>query len=182
MLRNLLIITGLLSITFFAYAGKKKKKDAKDSAKTEAADTTKVDYKLVGAPMPPLRLVREDGKIINHRNTDNGANMFIMMYNPTCEHCQEEANIIIKNLSMFNKSRILFMASPNMQPYFSFFEAITKVSKHHKIDVGLDSSGFIDKTFIYQSLPQINIYDKDRKLARIFTGDVPIDSLKQYIE
>ena len=74
------------------------------------------------------------------------------------------------------------MAAPNMKDYFVFFENVTKVSKHPEINVGLDSAGFIDKTFVYQSLPQINIYDKERKLVKVFTGDVPIDSLKPYIE
>ncbi len=46
--------------------------------------------------------------------------------------------------------------------------------------IGTDSSGFINNVFLYQSLPQINIYSPAHKLIKTYTGEVPIDSLKQY--
>lgn len=179
MLRKVLIAACMVSVTAFAYAGKKKKKETEKTTQS-ASDT--INYKLLGAPLPNIRLVKDNGTILNSRQINNEGNLFVMMYNPTCEHCQEQAVTFIKHLDLFNKSRLIMMAAPGMASYQSFFETVTKVSKYPKIDVGLDSSDFINKTFIYESLPQINIYDKDRKLTRIFTGDTPIDTLKPYIQ
>jgi hypothetical protein len=35
--------------------------------------------------------------------------------------------------------------------------------------------------YMYQSLPQLNIYNKERKLIKYFTGDIAIDSIRTYI-
>jgi hypothetical protein len=48
--------------------------------------------------------------------------------------------------------------------------------------VGADSFKVTDRLFTYQGLPQINIYNKERKLIKIFQGDIFIDSLKAYIK
>ena len=48
--------------------------------------------------------------------------------------------------------------------------------------MGLDSANFINSVFLYKTLPQINIYSPERKLLKIFNGDVAIDSLKRYIQ
>jgi hypothetical protein len=74
------------------------------------------------------------------------------------------------------------MAAPAMSTDMGFFENITKVSEYPSIKSGQDNSGFMDKTFNYGGLPQINIYDKNRKLLKIFNSDTPLDSLKPYIQ
>jgi hypothetical protein len=48
--------------------------------------------------------------------------------------------------------------------------------------VGIDSSGLVNQTFLYKLLPQVNVYNKERKLEKVFFSDVPIDSLKSYID
>lgn len=184
MLRKSVIIVCLLGTVYIAFGQSKKKKQEKEETKTEAvatppADT--VDYKAVGSPMPPVRLVQDNGDVVTGSAVMH-KNILVMMFNPTCEHCQEEARIIIKNLPLFDSTKLMFLAAAGMKEYLSFFDAVTRASKHPKIAMGVDSAKFIDKTFKYQSLPQINIYNKDRKLVRIFNGEVPLDSLKPYIE
>lgn len=188
MQRKLLIIICLLGTVFIAF-GQRNKKNKKEPAETEATtnDTAKVNYKEIGAPMPRLKVLLYKGKlggkeVLTGKDFSNKANLFVMMYNPTCGHCQEETELMEKNIHLFKKSQILLIASPQMESYMDFFENATKVSEYPSIKVALDSCGFIDKTFTYSGLPQINIYDKERKLIKIFNNDTPLDSLKPYIE
>lgn len=181
MLRKLLIITLLLGTFAGVYAQKKDKKKGKKQ-NTEQSAAEQVDYKKLGSPMPDMRVVTRDGKEITTRDLTNDANLFIMLFNPTCEHCQEETIQLEKNISLFKKSKLLLIAAPSMMTYLEFYNNVTRYSKYPNIMVGVDSMGYVDKTFIYNSLPQINIYDKDRKLLRIFSGETPIDTLKPYIE
>lgn len=181
MLRKLLIITCLMSTVLIAFGQKKKK--VKVKANKESATTlADVNYKEIGAPLPTIRMVTEKGKEYTEKDVENKANLFVMLFNPMCDHCQDETRLIQEHIALFQKSNILLMASPNMKEYLEFFENSTKVSKYPQIKVGLDSAKFIDKTFRYLELPQINIYDKDRKLLRMFNGHTPIDSLKSFIE
>ena len=105
-----------------------------------------------------------------------------MLFNPTCEHCQEEAYIIEQNIDKFKKTKILFMAASGMENYMEFFRNTTKHSQYPKIIVGLDSANYIDDVYMYTSLPQINIYDKNRQLIKVFNGEVAFDALEEFIE
>lgn len=191
MQRKLLIIVCLISTVFIAFGQPDKKKNKKKEAasKTEGTtnhDSIKIDYKVIGAPMPPIKMTvylgAQGKEILTDKDVANDANLFVMMYNPTCGHCQEETLLLEKNIFLFKKSHILLLAAPGMDTYMDFFENTTKVSQYPSIKVGLDNSGFIDKTFNYTGLPQINIYDKDRKLLKMFNSDTPLDSLKPYIQ
>lgn len=196
MQRKLLIIICLVSTVFTAYGQKKKKKEftgdpvAAWIQKYSPKDTSvKINYKEIGAPMPPFMLKTLHNKIftddyLTQKDVDNGANLFVIMFNPTCEHCQDETVLLTRNLEMFKKSKIMLMAAYAMENYMEYFTNVTNIDKYPSIAVTIDNdqTKFIDKTFVYKSLPQINIYDKDRKLVKIFTSDTPIDSLKPYIQ
>ena len=74
------------------------------------------------------------------------------------------------------------MAAPSMIDYLEFYNNVTRYSKYPKMVVGVDSANYIGKTFMYESLPQINVYDKDRKLIKVFSGETPIEKLEPYID
>ncbi|PZF70935.1 hypothetical protein [Taibaiella soli] len=178
-----LLITGFVCCSLLAFAQKQKGTKQQTVENTTAKkDTTKVDYKSVGAPLPAMRVVTQKGKTYTNKDLKNDATLFVMLFNPTCEHCEEQTEIFKENIAMFKNTKLVLMAGSMMMPYLDFFENAHKVSEYPKIIVGIDSSGFIDKTFLYNNLPQINIYNKDRKLERIFTGNVPMDSLAKYIQ
>ncbi|PZF70934.1 hypothetical protein [Taibaiella soli] len=177
-----LLIAGLVCCSLLAFA--QKQKDSKQQATNVKAkpDTATTDYKLLGAPMPSIKLVTQKGKVITDKELQNDAHLFVMMFNPFCEHCEDQTELFKKNMALFKKTKLVMMAGPMMVPNLEYFENMHKVSEFPDIIMGVDSSGFIDKTFLYRNLPQINIYDKDRRLERVFAGDVPMDSLSRYIE
>ena len=193
---------------------------------TQNAADQKIDYKQMGAPLPPFILLpfhdtstkknattepaasgaemsaREKRKakkkememaearkknmaktVKTEKDFDNGANLFVMMFNPTCSHCTDETQKLEKDIALFQKSKILMMANPSMRPYLPDFVKNFHTDDYpNTISVGMDSTGFMNDVFLYQALPQINIYNGDRKLIKTFTGEVVIDSLKQYIQ
>ncbi len=207
MLRNLFLIVCLIGATN-AIA----QHPASPSSKTtEKQDDAKIDYKVAGTPMPPLRVLlyrdtssKKDTMVNAHSNPDrkkahkekhaeeklyltdkdldNGANLIVMMFNPTCSHCQDETAILEKNIFLFNKTQMVLLANPTMKAYLPDFVNMLHVMEYPSMHVGIDSSGFINNVYQYTALPQINIYDKERKLIKIYNGEVSVDTLKKYIE
>lgn len=169
----------LLGLSFFSLTAfmPQKKKSVKTAAETPA-DT---DYKKIGAPLPPIRAIEPKGTVFTEKDIDTSGNFFLMMFNPTCGHCEDVTRMLEKNLDLFRDKQILLLSAAGMMIYMDYFDATTKVYQYPKISLGVDSAGFIEKTFIYNSLPQINIYNQDKKLLKIFTGEVSIDSLRPYI-
>ena len=153
------------------------------SAKTNGAGNGTTEN-----PRQARRRKKRDGEAakgdvyLTNKDVDNHANLFVMMFNPTCSHCEDETALLEKNIFLFNKSQIILMAQPGMKQYIPDFTKRLHTVEYPSIHVGMDSADFINKVFVYGMLPQINIYDHDRKLLRTFNGGVKIDSLKKYIE
>ncbi len=127
----------------------------------------------------------DDSKLeyLTGNDVKNDANLLVMIFNPSCSHCEDETAIIQKNISFFNKSQLVMVAKPvNAVPLSDFYLRRRLGEFQPPIHIGTDSSDFIGKTFVFGMLPQINIYDHDRKLVKTFNGEIAIDSLKQYIE
>lgn len=150
----------------------------KNAAPTDAGaakGTKKQRTQPVLEPMPATR-------IRNAKELNNDGNLFVMLFNPTCSHCEEVTLTMRNNMKLFKKSEVVMLANMVMKPYLPDFLQRFKLDNYPAMHLGLDKSGFIDKVFLYQALPQINIYDKERKLIRTYTGEVSIDSLRQYIQ
>lgn len=183
MLRKILVITFLFGAVVATYAQKKeKKKRNKNKTEQAAIDTANIDYKAIGAPMPEIKAVTLKKETVTAKDFKSGGNLFIMVFNPTCDHCQSETTLLEKHIDKFKKTDLLLMAAPSMIDYLEFYNNVTRYSKYPKMVVGVDSANYIGKTFMYESLPQINVYDKDRKLIKVFSGETPIEKLEPYID
>lgn len=161
------------------YAQQKQQPGPQDTK--QQPEPTKVSYRDVGAVLPALRIVDTTGKAYTAGDFSDQHHFFMVMFNPTCGHCIQMGKLMGDHIDEFGKNQIVFMAGPAMLPYMASFYQASGLGKHTGIKVGVDSAGVVEKVYNYQTLPQINIYDKDRKLVKIFYGDTPIDSLRKYI-
>lgn len=198
MLNKLLLITCLLG-SQLAFA---QNKNAVTTQPPSSQGQPTPPQEELGAALPPFIVITlpkaieikktgPDGKplvkmgapkYITNKDVEYPANLFLMFFNPTCGHCEEMTIQLEKNIALFNKTKILMVASPVARPYLEMFEREQHTDQYKTIMVGTDSLDLIGKLFLYKSLPQINIYDKERKLIKVFSGDTPIDSLKPYIQ
>lgn len=197
MKRNVLILSCLLVISIVAFGQKKKKKKTEiPTVSTLSLPGTaflrpvsnqlepKFDYKQMDAPLPKFNIINYENKNITKEVLQSGGNLVMIMFNPTCEHCEEETKTLIENIFLFKKSKILLVAAAIQTPNISYFDANVKFSQYPStITVSVDSAHVIDKLFTYKTLPQINIYDgKNLRLIRTFEGLQPLDTLRPYIE
>jgi hypothetical protein len=121
-------------------------------------------------------------KYITNKDVAYNANLFTMIFNPTCAHCEDMVELLEKNSQYFHKTKVLLFASPVTRSNMELITNGYHTDQYTQLIVGTDSLDFIKKIFLYNGLPQINIYNKKRKLIKTFTGDLTIDSLKQYIQ
>lgn len=128
-----------------------------------------------------MRVIDTAGKEYTEMSFKDKKHFFLFLFNPTCGHCIRMAKLMGEHARTFKKSQVLFLAGPAMLPYLASFYQSSGVGDHPAIKVGVDSAGTVDRLYNYKTLPQVNIYDKDRRLVKIFYGDTPLDSLTQYL-
>lgn len=180
MLRKLLMVA-LLALPITGFCQKKNNKKQGEPTEQKAAAAPAIDYKQMGAPLPAIRAVTEEKTQVTNSDLKGDGNVLLMLFNPTCDHCIDMTSLMQQNIFLFKKTKVLLMASANMMPYLSYFKNTVKASEFPSFKVAIDSAKAIDVLFNYVTLPQINIYSPDHKLIKTFNGDVPIDSLKGYI-
>jgi thiol-disulfide isomerase/thioredoxin len=150
-------------------------------AQKQAEPDNQTFYRAIGSDLPELRVVDGKMKEYTNRSFKDARHFFLIMFNPTCGHCIKMTKEIGAHAALFKDNHVLFLAGAQMMPYFQDFYKETEVFKHPEFVVAVDSAQTIEKLYSYRTLPQINVYDKDRKLVKTYNGDVPLDSLKQYL-
>jgi len=174
--RNLLIVACLLFISSPAFSQNKKQRK-----KQQVSASQQSGFKEIGSPLPPLRYYRRDGLVLTNSDLKENAPIVIMLFNPTCDHCEEQARRFQQHLKKFRGTNLLLMAADRMGPHIGYFVNTTGSDNYPSLQIGIDSSRYIDETFRYAGLPQINVYDQQRKLVKVFAGLTPIDSILGFL-
>lgn len=168
----------LALLPLVAFSPDKKKK--KDQA-TPPQVLGGIDYHQPGSPAPDIRVVTNSGKALTNDSLAGPGNLLVMMFNPTCDHCADVTDTLRSHINWFHDSKIVMVAGDMMMPYLKDFIHDHSLNQYPTIHIGVDSSGIINKIYSYGNLPQINVYNSERRLIKVMTGIQPVDTLRKYI-
>lgn len=143
---------------------------------------TEQDYRQVGSSLPEFRLIDRAGITYTQFDITEDRNFFLVMFNPTCGHCVDVAQEIMENKEAFAENTVILMAGAEMAEYLPAFAGEANWEDGAERMLGVDSSGVVELLFNYISVPQINVYDHDLKLIKIFNGYVNMDQLRPYLK
>ena len=121
-------------------------------------------------------------RVVSLGDVSGKGNLLFMLFSPTCDHCEATTRQFVANMSLFHESKLVLITNPKFGEYLPDFMRKLHTDHFPQMYVGIDDSDFLKETFLYQTLPQINVYNRQRKLIKIFTGEMPIDSVKAYID
>ncbi len=155
------------------------------SAFGQISNTTekeKIDFRKIGAPMPELRVVDRAGLTYTALDFTEDRNAFLILFNPTCGHCLDVAQLIMKNKTSFEDNTVMMMAAAEMMSFLPRFAGEANWEDGANFILGVDSAHVVEELFNYQTLPQINIYDKDHKLIKSIYGDASMQELEAYLK
>lgn len=148
----------------------------------QAAATNNKKAKKRSKKSPPADAGTDLYTTTTGKDLDNDKPLFVMLFNPTCSHCEDMTMMMTNNIESFGKSKIVLLATKPMAYYLPDFAQRHHIAKYPNMHIGYDSTNFVDNMFLYQSLPQINVYGRDRKLLKTFKGEVPVDTLVKFVE
>lgn len=145
-----------------------------------------------GTPQPPYLqnpvipefkvLLPDSTHWFSKANLKKGRPVMFMAFNPDCEHCQKQADIIVaNNTGALQKTEIVMTTYQDMKKLREFITA-HKLAGHPNIIIGRDVSYFFGPFFNMHYSPFLAFYDKQGKLAKVFEGGAQADRLKTTVE
>jgi hypothetical protein len=111
-----------------------------------------------------------------------GRAVLFMAFNPDCEHCQKQADIIVDNLKgPLEKVEIVMTTYQDLMKMREFIRN-HKLSGHPNIIVGRDVNYFFGPFFNMHYSPFLAFYDKQWKLAKAYEGGARAELLKTTVD
>ncbi|MCD6090351.1 MAG: redoxin domain-containing protein [Bacteroidales bacterium] len=103
----------------------------------------------------------------------------IIYYNSECEHCQNEAEQIGKQIDEFDIYQILMISYETRETILAFREKYKLISP--AITFLQDSEYQFDDIFGNSPIPTSFIYNKNRALVKQYKGEVKAETLIKYL-
>jgi len=136
------------------------------------------DRAPIANDLPNMALTLLDGSKVSTRELTG--EIVLIIFRPECDHCQREAKEIEENLVSFGKSRLYFISSEPTQE-------IEKFARDYGL-MGLPNVFFgwtpvehVLNSFGPIATPSMYIYSSERKLVKVFNGEVEIGMVLKYI-
>lgn len=129
--------------------------------------------------LPPLKLKNLDGSMLDVQSF-LGKKTILILFQPDCDHCQNEAQQIAKRLSAFASYTLYFISSaPNVE--VEKFSHDYNLADQPNIHFALTESQSIIDSYGPIPAPSIYIYSKEGSLLNSFNGEMEMDVVIKYL-
>ncbi len=133
------------------------------------ADTTTPPYKLYPT-IPAFRLLMLDSStVFNTYNIQEGHPVLFMFFGPDCDHCHMLTDSILANMSSFKHVQICMLSPTSLSSIRTFYNNMN-LKAYKNILVGKDFEYFFPKYYKAYYVPFLAVYDRHKKLVRVFDG------------
>jgi thioredoxin-related protein len=141
-----------------------------------AKDTTTPPY-LKYPDMPAFKIRLADSvTVINTFNIKKGRPTLLILFGADCEHCKQFTDSLVKHIDSFKDANIyMFTFSPF--PDLRKFIEEHKLKEYKNITMGNDAELFFPGFYKVSSVPGIAVYDKNKKIVKLFTGTVKVEDI-----
>jgi peroxiredoxin len=142
----------------------------------------KDDEQTTSAPipndLPAMKISLLNGQSIDARAIKTKT--VLILFQPDCDHCQEEAKQIAENLEAFKNYNLYFVSSATL-PELEKFAKDYHLSDYENILFGQTSTESILNNFGPIQAPSVYIYTEQGKLVNSLNGQVDISVLLKYL-
>ena len=135
------------------------------------------DWLSTISTLPSFDIQLTDSLTLLHtQNIPAGQPIVVLYFRPDCPHCQAETQRLIRQIGLLKDSRLYFLTGASLVDAKSYAHHFL-LDRYPNITVGKDKDHFFLKTFRLSSIPCIAIYNREKRLVKIYHGEVPIDAV-----
>lgn len=127
--------------------------------------------------LPSFDMLLLDSTTLYHaQDIPSGKPIVMVYFRPDCPHCQLETKSLVSRIGDLQNFRIYFLTGADFddaKSYAHYFH----LDQYPNIIVGKDHEHSFTRVFQPSSIPFMVIYDSNKKLLKVYHGEVPIDNL-----
>jgi peroxiredoxin len=128
--------------------------------------------------LPPLPVRLSDGNTIQTK--DLKGKTILVLFQPDCDHCQNEARQIQENLASFKEYRLYFISSSPIAE-IEKFASDYQLAGYDNVAFGWTPTEAVINTLGPIQAPSVYIYSEKGKLVKAINGEVDISVILKYI-
>lgn len=162
-----LVVAVILSLVAFMFYQTQNKVKIKKEKAQQISEIPKFNFKTL------------NGKAFSNTDLKEQASIFIY-FNPTCEHCQYEAQELEKQKEKFKNTQVLMFSTEKMDLLKDFAQEY-KLDKIQNFKILRADYKALDQSFSVSTVPTILIYNKKQKLVKKFVGETKIEAILKYL-
>lgn len=105
----------------------------------------------------------------------------IIYFNPGCEHCQYEASEIGKQAELFEKANMILITPDDSTKRVEAFAAKYHLWEVDNLIILIDQDHKFKDYFGTSIFPSVFIYGSDKKLLKLYKGEIKMEAILNYI-
>jgi thiol-disulfide isomerase/thioredoxin len=143
-------------------------------------NTTNYPY-LSDTGIPGFNLMEVDSTtIFNTKDIPSGTPVILMYFSPECEHCQHLTEALLKNMDSLKNVQFVMLTSLPFGLMKNFYQYY-KIANYKNITMGRDYDFFFSRHFGSQYVPYLAVYDRNKKLMKVYDGGTKVSTLIQLV-
>jgi thiol-disulfide isomerase/thioredoxin len=136
---------------------------------------------MEGKTLPEFSLQMPDSTTwINTKDIKTGKPVVFFLFSPYCPHCKSQITKIVDDIELL-KDISIYMITPLPLREMKQFYSTYKLSQYPNIQVGRDTADFFGQYMNVKGIPFLALYDKNKRLARAFSGTTSTHLIKAII-
>jgi len=128
---------------------------------------------LVGTPVPRLDVATRETPL--RLDTLTGSPLVVVIYSPRCDHCHRQLDAFARS-TMPVGARLLLVSIADL-PLDSLADIWPALRASSAVTWAQASWPAVKSQFHIRAVPTVLVYDRNRRLAKGFVGEVRVDSV-----
>lgn len=131
--------------------------------------------------MPIFPSFSLDSIAVSPKELNTNFSSVLIHFNSTCDHCQYEAQELLKNKVKLQKANIILVSSETL-PTLKVFSKTYHLHKIPSLQIWKSNADTLQKYFGRLSIPHIFIYNAKKELIKSYQGETKIQAILKYIQ
>jgi hypothetical protein len=136
---------------------------------------------LKSKAVPTFKLLALDSVVFTQTILDNDKATIIMLFNPGCDHCQQQLKLLLSMPEIAVTTNLLLTSTEPLKKLQDFYTKFD-LQKYPWIHIGKDYTYYLGGYYRPKTIPVLAFYNKQKQLTFFKQGNVPKNEISDALK